>query len=137
MKILSSNDVVCNRIFSSTLAYMSRPYSEAMDMHLYVTYTPHASSLREQTSDIITFAHFEEGNIWTKTCNNAESVSKSNDHSIMPLLLSKEEMDTTYSGDESITDLISTEVLEDICERNMSHPIIIRRKTCNRIRDLY
>ena len=35
-------------------------------------------SLKEQTGDVITFAHFEEGNILTETCNNAESGDKSN-----------------------------------------------------------
>ena len=50
-----------------------------------VKYTPYATSLREQTGDIITFAQFEEGDILTKTCNDAES---DDDASIMPPLLS-------------------------------------------------
>ena len=41
-----------------------------------VTYTPCATSLIEQTDDIITFTQFEEGKILTKTCNNAESSDK-------------------------------------------------------------
>ena len=49
--------------FSSTLAYTSRPYSEGMAMRTEVTYTPYGTSLIEKTGDIITFAHFEEGNI--------------------------------------------------------------------------
>ena len=57
----------------SALAYTSRPYSEAMEMHLDVMYTPCATSSREQTGNIIIFAQFEEGNILTKTHNNAES----------------------------------------------------------------
>ena len=44
-----------------------------------VTYTPCAMSSREQTGDKITFAHFEEGKILTKTCNNAESGDESDD----------------------------------------------------------
>ena len=36
-----------------------------------VTYTPYASSLREQTGDVIMFAQFEEGNILAKTRNDA------------------------------------------------------------------
>ena len=59
--------------FSSALAYASRPYSEAMAMRPTVTYTTCATSLREQTGDIITFAQFEEENKPTKTCNDAES----------------------------------------------------------------
>ena len=51
-----------------------------------VTYTPCATSLGGQTGDIITFAQFEEGNILTKTRNDAES---NDDDSIMPPLLSR------------------------------------------------
>ena len=43
-KITSSYDVVFDEIFSSALAYMSRPYSEAMAMCPDVTYTPYATS---------------------------------------------------------------------------------------------
>ena len=50
-----------------------------MVMRPEVTYTPCATSLREQTGDIITFAQFEEGNILTKTRNDAESGDKSYD----------------------------------------------------------
>ena len=57
--------------FSSALAYTSQPYSEAMAMRPEVTYTPYATSSKEQTGDVITFAQFEEGNILTETCNNA------------------------------------------------------------------
>ena len=77
-------------MFSSALAYMPQPYSEAMDMRLSVTYTHCATSLREQTGDIITFTQFEEGNLLSETCNNAESDDKSDDNSIMPPLLSEE-----------------------------------------------
>ena len=50
-----------------------------MAMRPAVTYTPCAMSLREQTGDIITFAQFEEGNILTKTRNDAESGDKSDE----------------------------------------------------------
>ena len=62
-----------------------------------VTYTPCDSSSRGQTGNIITFAQFEEGNILTKTCNDAES---GNDDSIMPPILSEEYMDAMNYGDE-------------------------------------
>ena len=62
-KIISSYDVVFGESFSSALAYTSQPYSEAMAMHLSVTYTPYATSLRDQTGDIIMFTQFEESNI--------------------------------------------------------------------------
>ena len=42
-----------------------------------VTYTPYATSSKEQTGDVITFAQFEEGNILTETRNDAESGDKS------------------------------------------------------------
>ena len=58
-----------------------------------VTYTPYATSLREQTGDIITFAKFEEEVLLSETCEYAESGDESDDYSIMPPLISKEEMD--------------------------------------------
>ena len=71
--IISSYDVVFDESFSSALAYTSRPYSEATAMRPAVTYTPYAASSKEQTGNVITLAQFEEGNILTETCNNAES----------------------------------------------------------------
>ena len=89
-----------------------------------VTYTPYATSSRGGTGNIITFTQFEEENIPTKTHNNAESSEESDDDSIMPQLLRKEEMDTIDSGDESDHDLISTEMLDNICDRSQSHPSV-------------
>ena len=60
---MSSYDVVFDESFYSVLAYTSQHYSEAMVMRPSVTYTLHATSLKEQTDDIIIFAQFEEGNI--------------------------------------------------------------------------
>ena len=62
-KIISSYDVVFDESFSSTLAYMSQPYAEAMDMRPAVSYIPCAASSKEKTSDIITLTHFEEGDL--------------------------------------------------------------------------
>ena len=50
---------------------MSQPYSEAMAMCPSVTYTPYATSSKEQTGDVIMFAQFEEGNILNETRNDA------------------------------------------------------------------
>ena len=80
-----------------------------MAMSPEVTYTPYATSSKEQTGDVITFAQFEEGNILTKTCNDAESGDKSDNKSIM---MGEQDMDDINSGDESDHDLISTEMLE-------------------------
>ena len=111
-KIISSYDVVFDECFSSALSYTSQPYSEAMEMCPDVTCKPCVTSSREQTGNIITFTQFEEGNILTKTCNDAKSGDKFNNNSIMAPLLSKEEMDAMDSGDESDHDLISTEMLK-------------------------
>ena len=76
-KLISSYDVLFDKSVSSALSYKSRPYSEAMVMRLAVAYTPYATSSKEQTGDVITFAQFEEGNILTETRNDAESCDKS------------------------------------------------------------
>ena len=62
-KVISSYDVVFDESFSGALSYTSRPYSEAMEMRLAVMYAPYATSLKEQTGNVITFTQFEEGNI--------------------------------------------------------------------------
>ena len=69
---------------------MSQTYSEAMVMRPAVTYIPCATSSRGKNVDIIRFKQFEEGNVLTKTCNNAESGDEYDDNSIIPPLLSEE-----------------------------------------------
>ena len=100
-----------------------------------VTYTPFATTSREKTDNIITFTQFEDGNILAKTRNDAESGDKYDDDSIMPPLLSKEKIDAMDSGDELDHDLISTEMLEDICDGSQSHPNINQREALYKIRD--
>ena len=111
--------------FSSVLAYTSRPYSEAMAMRPGVTYTPYGTSSREHTGDIIIFAQFEEENILTKTSNDEESGEESDNKSIM---ISEQYMDAMNYGDDSDHDLISTEMLEDICDGGQTHPNVKRRE---------
>ena len=77
---MSSYDVVFYESFSSGLEYASQPYSEAMATCPSVKYTPYATSSEEKTGDIITFAHFEEGNLISETCDDGESGDKSNDN---------------------------------------------------------
>ena len=48
-----------------------------MEMRPAVTYTPYATSSKEQTDDIITFVQFKEGNILTETPNVAGSSDES------------------------------------------------------------
>ena len=69
--------------FSSALSYKSRPFAEAMAMRPAVTYTPYATSSKEQTGDVITFTRFEEGNLLSETCNDTESGDESDSESIM------------------------------------------------------
>ena len=50
---------------------------------------------------------------------------ESDDDSIIPPLLSEEEMDAMDSGDESEYDIISKKMLERFCDRSKSHQKII------------
>ena len=136
-KIISSYDVVFDEFISSALAYMSRSYSKAMAMRPSVTYTSCATYPREKTGDIITFTQFEEGNLLSENHNDTERGDKSDEDSIMPPLLSKEEMDAIYYGDESDHDPMSTEMLEDIRDGSQSHPKVNMRETRYKIRDRF
>ena len=78
-KIISSYDVLFDESFSRALAYTSQPYPYAMTMRLAETYTLYGTSSREQNGNIIMFAQFEEGDILTKTCNDAE-ISEESDN---------------------------------------------------------
>ena len=131
-KVISSYDVVFDLSFSSALSYTSQTYSEAMAMCPAVTYTQYATSSKEQTGDVITFAQFEEGNILTETSNDAESGDKSDNSSIM---MSEQDMENTNSGDESDHDLISTEMLEEICDGSQTHPKLNKRESRYKIHD--
>ena len=44
-------------------------------------------------------------------------------------------MENVNSGDESYHDLISTEMLEDICDRSQNHLNVNRRESRYKIRD--
>ena len=76
-KVILSYDVVFDKSFSSSLSYTSQPYAEAMAMRPTVMYTPYATSSKEQTGDVITFAQFEEGDWIIETRNNTENDDKS------------------------------------------------------------
>ena len=52
----------------------------------------------------------------------------------MPPLLREEETDAIDSGDESYHDLISTEMLENICDGIKSHPRVNRRDSRYKMR---
>ena len=57
-KVASSNDVVFDKTFSSELSYTPHQYSEALAIRPAVLYIPYAESYNEQTSEIVSFAHF-------------------------------------------------------------------------------
>ena len=62
-KVILLYNVVFDESFSIALSYTSRLYSEVMAMRPAVTYTPYATSSKEQTGDVITFTQFEEGGL--------------------------------------------------------------------------
>ena len=76
-----------------------------------MSYTPYATSSRGGTGDIITFTLFEKEDLLSETSDDAESGDKYDDDSIMPPLISEEEMDVMDSGDESEDELMSKEML--------------------------
>ena len=115
-----------------TLSYTSRPYLEAMALRLAVTYTPYATSSKEQTGNVITFAQFEEGNIFNENCNDAESGDKSDSESLM---MSEQDMKNIDSNEQSDHYLISMEMLEDICDRSQTHPNVNKRESRYEIHD--
>ena len=117
------------------LAFTSQPYSEAMYIRPAVSYIPCATASKERTGSIITFAQFKEGNLSSETREDAEIGYKSDDDSIMPPLLSKEEMNVMDSGDESYDEPMSTEMLENICDESQSCPNVNRTEARYKIRN--
>ena len=89
-----------------------------------VTYTPYATSSKEQTGDVITFAQFEEGNLLSETRNDTESSDESDSKSI---IISKNNMENLDETEKFDNDLISTEALHDIRDGNQTHPKINKR----------
>ena len=119
-KVISSYDDVFDESVSSALSYTSQPYSEAMVMRPEVTYTTYATSLKEQTGDVIMFAKFEEGNILTETLKDAESGEESDNESIMMI---EQDMENLDSSDES-----DTEMLHDIRDGSQTNLNINKRE---------
>ena len=56
-----------------------------------------------------------------------KSGDESNDDSIIPTLLSEEEMDAMDYGNESDDDPMSTDMLEEICDISQYHLNVNRR----------
>ena len=64
-----------------------------MPIQRAVSYIPYDKSSREKTGNIITFAHFEEGNVLSETRDDTESGKNYDDDSTLPPLISEEEID--------------------------------------------
>ena len=78
------------------MAFTSQPYTVAMVIRPAVSHTTYATYSWGKTGDIIMFAKFEEGNLWSETqdllsetCDNTESGNESNVSSNMPQLILK------------------------------------------------
>ena len=68
----------------------------------------------------------------SETRNNTESDDTSDSKSIMMSERDMENLGKTEKFDEG---LISTELLQDICDGNQNHPKINKREACMAIRD--
>ena len=131
-KVISSYDVKFDESCVSALSYTSRPYAGAMAMRPAVTYTPYATSSKEQTGDVITLAQFEEGDLLSETRNDTESGDESDSESIM---MSEKDMEKINETEKFNDDIISTETLHDIRDGNQTHPKINKREARMAIRD--
>ena len=101
-------------------------------MRTEVTYTPYATSSKEQTGNVIMFTQFEEGNILTETRNDAKSGDESDNEFIM---MSEQYMENLDSNEKSDNDLISTEMLEDIRDGSKTHLNVNKRGSRYKIHD--
>ena len=105
-----------------------------------VSYIPCDTSSKEVTDYIIKLTQFEEGNLVSETHENSESDGKSGDESkddsIMPPLLSVEEIYEINSGDDSDDEYISTEMIEYIHDVSQYHQNVDRREARYKILDL-
>ena len=131
-KVIFSYNVVFDKNKYSALSYTSRPYAEAMAMRLAVAYILYATSSKEQTGNVITFAQFEEGGLLTETRNDTESGDESDIESIM---MSEQDMENLDEKEKFDDDHISTETLHDIRDGNQTHPKIDKREARLKIRD--
>ena len=91
-----------DKTFSCALSYTSRPYAEEMAMRPTISYTPYATTSKEQTGDVIMFAQFEEGDLISETRNNTESDDESDSESIM---MSKKDMEISTKQKSSMRTL--------------------------------
>ena len=110
LKIVSSHDVLFDETFSNALAYISRPYSEALAIQSAVLYIMYDTSSNGQIGNIIIFSQFEEKCFVQNERNVAE------DESISVLVYES----STYN--DSYDRYISTNYLESIRVGKHIHP---------------
>ena len=109
-----------------------------MSLNTEVSYARYDKSSNKKTRNIFTFAQFEEANLLLESHNGTENNDKSDesdDGSTFPLLISKAKMDEMSSVDECDAEPTPTDVLEDICDGSLFHPIINRREARYKICD--
>ena len=102
-----------------------------------MSYIPYATSSKDQTGDITTYAQFEEGGLLSETRDDKESGNESDEYSTFAPLNSEEEMDMMSSDDEFDAESMTTDMLEDIRDVSQSHPIINRREARYKIRNCF
>ena len=103
-----------------------------MAMRPAVTYILYATSSKEQTGDVITFAQFEEGNILTETRNDTESCGEYNRESLM---MNEQDMENIDEKEKSDHNLISFETSEEIHDGSQTHLKVNKREARCKIRD--
>ena len=102
---------------------MPRPYLEKLTMQSSVSYIRYATSYHEQTGNIITFVHFEEGYLVENEQNSEE------DESIPASIDELSTENDSYGGS------ISTNALEDIWDGSKINLDINSRDARLKIRD--
>ena len=76
-----------------------------------VTYTPYATSSKEQNGNVLTFAQFEEGDLLSETRTDTESSDEYDSESIV---MSEQDMENLDEKERFDDDHISTETLQKI-----------------------
>ena len=90
------------RLFQSIVSILENKLHTVHSFTHDSTYTPYATSSKEQTGDVITFTQFEEGNLISENCSDTESGDKSNSESIM---MSEEDMEILINRKNSMMTL--------------------------------
>ena len=81
------------------------------------------------------FAQFEKGNLFSEIYYDAKSGDKSDDDSIIPPIISKEEIDAMDLCNEYEDEPMSTEMLEDVYDGSQTYPRVNMREARYKIRD--